>query len=179
MKRLLRSFALRAIIVFCLSFGFVIGVGWLIVDQMNLRSCTVTSGSMNPLMWTGSRVIVQEGSDDIYRNDIIAFHNPETGGVTMHIFGGYNADGTLMTRGMANEDPDDFTPAPTKSDVIGKAVYHTEAFTGRFWYTPRGLGIVMLFCAALMFSALSWMLGRGSVTGGLSARAEEERVNPA
>jgi signal peptidase I len=144
-----------------LVFATLVTAGWFTVNQFGYERLTVTSGSMEPLMWPGSRIVVQQGGD-IKPNDIVAFHNPDTGGTTTHIFGGYTADGHLKTRGMANDDSDNFSPAPTRADIIGKVVYHTEVFTGRFWYTPRGLGIVLLFASALLLMALCWAMGRGA-----------------
>jgi signal peptidase I len=151
--------SLRSVFAAILVCAALLGAGWLTVSQLGYKNLTVTSGSMEPLMWPGSRVVVQRDVA-IKPNDIVAFHNPETGGTTTHIFGGYAADGHFKTRGMANDDPDNFTPAPTKADVIGKVVYHTEVFTSRFWYTPRGLGIVLLLASALLLMVICWTLGR-------------------
>lgn len=167
-----RSKLLRSLIVFGLVFGVIAGTGWAAISALHLQRATVTSGSMQPYMWEGTRVIIREGVD-IKRDDIIAFHNPETGGITTHVFGGYASDGTLMTRGSWNDEVDSFTPAPTRKDVIGKVVYHTSVFTERFWYTPRGMGIVLLLSAAIILMVLSWQLGRDR-----AYKAKTEVLNP-
>lgn len=133
-----------------------IGATWF----FGLSVKTVTSGSMSPLLIPGSRVVVQQKGYDLESNDIVVFHNRDTGGVTTHVFGGYASDGTLLTRGIANTQPDAFQPAPTKEDVIGKVIYQTDALTLRPWLTFRGLGIGLLVLAECFLVILLWKEGR-------------------
>lgn len=151
---------LRTVLIFAMVCGGLLGAGWLIFDQaLHLREDTVATGSMEPEFVPGSRVFIQEGRQP-HVNDVVAFHNPSTGGVTVHIFGGYNSDESLKTRGMANDDPDDFMPAPHRSDVIGVVVHHTEIFTASYWVSPRGIGVVLIFLSAAALYGVSRRMGK-------------------
>jgi hypothetical protein len=172
---------IRALLVFLVVFGGLVGAGWLVFDQaLHLREDTVATGSMEPEFIPGSRVFIREGQMP-HVNDVVAFHNPSTGGVTVHIFGGYNADGTLKTRGMANDDPDDFFPAPHRQDIIGVVTYHTEIFTRPYWFSYRGLGVILIFASAAALGIVAIRMGRAErkESGAVSEEASPSASTPA
>lgn len=165
--------SVRALLVFLVVFGGLVGAGWLVFDHtLHLREDTVTTGSMEPEFVPGNRVFIREGQTP-HVNDVIAFHNPSTGGVTVHIFGGYNPDGTLKTKGMANEDPDSFVPAPHRQDIVGVVVYHTEILTQQYWFSYRGLGIILIFASATALGIVAMRMGRAERKEKRAASTEE------
>lgn len=145
----------RASLVFTVSMLIVSGTLLVTVRSLGLRTETVASGSMEPLFTTGSRLVVKE-TRDVQVNDVIMFHNPDTGGITVHVYGGLNKDGTLKTRGIANEQPDSFTPAPRVQDIMGKVIWHSEIFVPAFWTTELGKMIIGAFALIVLLLGFGW-----------------------
>jgi signal peptidase I len=160
-------------------FGLVVGLWWVVTFFFGVTVNRVASGSMEPMFQVGSEVIVVKTSDPAV-NDVITFHNPATGKLTTHIFGGYAPDGTLRTKGMANEDPDAFYPAPRKSDIVGKVVAHTEVFTASFWQSMRGIGVGIMAVVIVLLMFVYRSLGRGekTVNQGTPIEREAPASNP-
>ncbi|MET0980364.1 MAG: signal peptidase I, partial [Candidatus Saccharimonadales bacterium] len=102
----------------------------------------ITSGSMEPTLHVGERVITVP-SDDFEKGDILTFYDND-GHVVTHTYVGRAAGGSLMTKGDANPTPDDFDRPLQYSDVIGKVILTTPVFVGSFWLSLRGLATVVL-----------------------------------
>jgi signal peptidase len=113
------------------KFGQIIG--WLVILAFaictvfvvrNYRLIAVHAGSMGNAYPYRSLVVVKKG--DYHVGQAISFHtysqetNAFAGDVTHRLIG-YNADGTLITKGDANDTADLWITQP--SDVIGGVVY--------------------------------------------------------
>jgi signal peptidase I len=114
-----------------------------LIINFDVRVQRVGSGSMEPVLPVGALVITYKTAA-LHVNDIITFRNPETGGTTTHVFGGYAKDGSLLTRGVANPSADNFSPRPLRGDVVGVVWRHVDVFAVSFWMTARGAAILML-----------------------------------
>lgn len=133
MKSLLRNAAPWALLL------VVAGLSWFGMSSKGIQVHYINSGSMEPVIPVHSVVVTYE-STNLKRNDMITFHNHDKGILTTHTFGGYSKDGTLKTKGEANEDPDNFTVPPRLEDVEGKVW---------FWIPPlHGLLVVLLLVVA-------------------------------
>lgn len=96
-------------------------------SQLFLNNYNTPNASMAPTIPAGSKVFVQEQSE--YRvGDVIAFQaltvgNPEPL-VVIHRLVGFNHDGSLQTKGDANERLDAPASPVTTANIIGKMVWH-------------------------------------------------------
>lgn len=87
-----------------------VGLGW--------RPAVITSGSMEPLIRPGD-VVLTSPTSEIEPGHVITYANPARDGtLTTHRVLGVNPDGSLQTRGDANQSPDS-TPVPA-ADVVGR-----------------------------------------------------------
>lgn len=102
----------------------------------------ITSGSMEPTLHVGARVITLP-AHDFEKGDIITFRD-NNGHVVTHTYVGEAQDGSLTTKGDANPTPDVFDRPLQRSDVIGKVVLTTPVFVGNFWLSFRGLAVIAL-----------------------------------
>jgi signal peptidase len=112
----------------------------------------ITSGSMEPTLHVGARVITVP-VHDFEKGDIITFRD-NNGHVVTHTYVGDAQDGSLTTKGDANPTPDVFDRPLQKSDVIGRVVLTTPVLVGAFWLSPRGLavGLLIIVILALILS---------------------------
>ena len=85
-------------------------------DVLPYRAYVVKTGSMAPTIPPESLVIVEAGGYEV--GEVITFHRQ--GDLTTHRLMAVNDDGTLTTKGDANETVDPFT-VPT-ADVVGGVV---------------------------------------------------------
>ena len=165
MKRLIRGLAVVALVC-----GGLVGGGWFVFSHvLHYEVRTVTSGSMEPLFIPGSRVIVKVGAQPQV-GSVVMFKNVQMHGNTTHVYLGTNPNGTIQTKGLANRDKDNFWPAPTGNDIIGTVVYHTEVFTGQYWTSRRGIGILLLFTASGGLFVYLWWTRRQEKKGDNTAR---------
>lgn len=83
----------------------------------------INNGSMRPDIAIGAKVFTSSQSS-YDKGDVIAFRATETEGmaplVVTHRLIGFNADGTLITKGDFNDSKDAPAVPVTKDDVIGK-----------------------------------------------------------
>lgn len=112
----------------------------------------ITSGSMEPTLHVGARVITLP-VHDFQKGDIITFRD-NNGHVLTHTYIGDAQNGSLMTKGDANPSPDVFDRPLQQSDVIGKVVLTTPVLVGAFWLSPQGLvvGLLIIAIIALVLS---------------------------
>ncbi len=113
---------------------------------------TIGSGSMEPTLPVGSRIIIHEQTSyDV--GDIITFR-ADDGDIVTHRLVEYGEGGTLITKGDANPTPDVWDEPLTESDVVGKVIFTTAVTTLDFWKTQRGIGIIL--CLVVIAIALRW-----------------------
>ncbi|MES2876397.1 MAG: signal peptidase I [Patescibacteria group bacterium] len=116
-------------------------VGVIYVLRFVTPMLTVESGSMEPTLPTGSRIVTQD--QDSYKiGDVITFR-ADDGDLTTHRLVEFAKDDSLVTKGDANLTPDVWDKPVAKSDVLGKVIYMTPITTWAFWTTLRGLGIIV------------------------------------
>lgn len=118
MRALIKVIRTLCTIVFCLSFliGAVVGISYL----LGIRPAIAMSGSMEPVVHTGSVIMINEkySYDDVKVNDVIAFEL--NGGLMCHRAIELTDEG-IATKGDANENEDGITT--TRENFRGKLVY--------------------------------------------------------
>jgi signal peptidase len=159
--RLVRPVA--GFILVTLSFG----VFWALAPlAAGLSPHVIMSGSMTPRLHPGDVVVtLPVGPDRLRRGMVISFPDPtDARRNIMHRIVARESDGTLRTRGDANQSADS-TPVPVDS-VVGMGVLRIP-FIGlpAYWertsrYVPLGVATMLLFLSAVI------------VTGGTGAPAE-------
>lgn len=88
------------------------------LKAVGINSFVILSGSMEPLIHTGSVVMIDSREKDIEVGDIILYRMQDTN--IVHRVIGVNEDGSLITKGDNNES-EDFAPV-SLPQVYGKAV---------------------------------------------------------
>lgn len=87
---------------------------------VGLQTFSVISGSMEPVIPTGSLIYVKEVSvDDVKKNDVISFYGKQ-GSIVTHRIQQIDSDG-IVTKGDANEDID--LMKVRGSQLIGKVLF--------------------------------------------------------
>jgi signal peptidase len=133
------------------SRGTALASGWEVT--------TIATGSMRPALNPGDLVAYAPvESGDLKRNLIIVFDNPAIeGGMIVHRLVGFNSDGTLITKGDANEDVDS---TPISVDAVRGVVKMVSPYGGfpnmllHQGKTERFLALVgVLFLAAIIVHA--------------------------
>lgn len=142
-RRLRRRIAALAVV------AVVIGGLWFAVASFNVEMHRIATGSMDPTLPVGSRVITTT-TDQLRPGDIILFHNYENGGLTAHRFIGYAPDDSLMTKGDANPTPDVHDQPLHRSDVVGTVRVHIDILTASFWTSRRGIGVEAVVLIVLL-----------------------------
>lgn len=112
----------------------------------------VASGSMEPTLPTGSRILIHE-EPHYEAGEIITFYADDREVVT-HRLMSIASDGSFTTKGDANPTPDVWNDPVTSDDVIGKVVYMTPITTSAFW--GSWLGFVVIVCLIVMTAAALW-----------------------
>ncbi|HEX6416673.1 MAG TPA: S24/S26 family peptidase [Candidatus Saccharimonadales bacterium] len=171
MTRWLRKYVVPVLVALSVC-GGLLGAGWAVADHYGLSRYTVRTGSMLPLYPVGTSVVISTKDRSPERDDIITFRNPQNGQITTHIFGGYNADGTLKTRGMANAAPDKFSPAPTRDDIVGTVVFSTPLTVAAYWTHQQGIGLILIALAIVALMFMYRAVGRNE-------QAKDTSVSPA
>lgn len=112
------------------------------------RVFVVQTGSMSPLYPSESAVLVDV--NEFQLGQPIAFHQHNT--VITHRWVGTNADGTLQTKGDANETID--PSSVNKADVIGGVIESVPKLGYWIMYFKNPFGIASLVCLGCAF----WIL---------------------
>ncbi|MGN0701733.1 MAG: signal peptidase I [Lentihominibacter sp.] len=134
------------------------GAGLMLAD---IRPAIVVSGSMEPVIHTGSMVFIDTAERNIGERDIIAF---DAGGTTVtHRVVGIREDG-FVTKGDANESSDPGIVG--KSKVEGKVVM----WIPNIGYAAAALrapaGIILLISSGIVLLLMNYALGKETGTDG-------------
>lgn len=123
----------------------LIGAGFLMVA--GIKPAIVTSGSMEPVIHTGSMVFIDEDERDIVKRDIIAFDSGGT--LVTHRVVDVNEEG-LVTKGDANDSRDPGVVG--KGSLRGKVImwipwlgYGVKALS-----SPAGIIVMLTLWAVLL-----------------------------
>lgn len=134
------------------------GAGLMLAD---IRPAIVVSGSMEPVIHTGSMVFVDTNERDIVERDIIAFDAEGT--TVTHRVVGIREDG-FVTKGDANESNDPGIVG--QSDVEGKVVM----WIPKIGYASAALrspaGIMLLISSGIALLLMNYALGKEAGTDG-------------
>ncbi|MBW4061901.1 hypothetical protein HJC99_05005 [Candidatus Saccharibacteria bacterium] len=108
----------------------------------------VRTGSMGNTYPPKTLVVVKVG--EYHVGQVISFR--EHGDITTHRLLGFNADGTLITKGDANDTPDPWTLH--RSDIIGGVTGSVRGLGYWFIYAknPYGLGSMVCLVLAIWLS---------------------------
>lgn len=128
---------------------FVVGFGVGKVEGPKYRFYPVREASMMPTIPPKSAVIVQAG--DFRPGDVVAYETSD--GLVTHRIVARNPDGTLQTKGDANQAPDPCLVAP--SQVVGRVVAAAPMLGYWLVYLSSPLGA----CAAAAFLVVLFVLG--------------------
>jgi signal peptidase len=105
----------------CLT--YVYALVWLAVlvavaSLVGQRPVVITSGSMAPFLAPGDVVLLGDAPTSVEAGEVVTFrHHERDGTLVTHRVVAVNADGTISTRGDANDAPDPYTVR--LQDVVG------------------------------------------------------------
>lgn len=109
----------------------------------NLRGYVILSGSMEPMIPTGSVVVVNTADRDVLPGDVATFSRH--GDLVTHRILSKREDG-YQTKGDANTDPD--TGIISAEDIRGKVLFHIPMIGyGMVWFKNHlfmGIGFCLL-----------------------------------
>lgn len=109
----------------------------------NLRGYVILSGSMEPMIPTGSVVVVDTADRDVFPGDVATFSRH--GDLVTHRILSKTEDG-YQTKGDANTDPD--TGTISAEDIRGKVLFHIPVIGyGMVWFKNHlfmGVGFCLL-----------------------------------
>jgi len=154
------------------SIGLV-AIAGIIVLRIIFTPVVIESGSMEPGLPVNTIVFIK-AVDTLEPTDIITFKQDTDVRATTHTFIGYADDGSLMTKGDANETPDQHVVPLQMSDVEGKVVGSTFLFVPSYWTSVRG--VLSLAIAAIMAISISIVLYRSKK--GLQKENKAEKKEP-
>lgn len=104
----------------CMIILIVLLIPFFVPRVVGLQTFSVISGSMEPVIPTGSLIYVKEVSvDDVKKNDVISFYGKQ-GSIVTHRIQQIDSDG-IVTKGDANEDID--LMKVRGSQLIGKVLF--------------------------------------------------------
>lgn len=118
----------------------------LLLTNMGINSYIILSGSMEPVIRTGSMVLVDTQTENIQSGDIIMYRLQKEN--VVHRVVEIQEDGKIITKGDNNENAD-FAPV-TQAQVCGKVikmpwglcipyrVIHQPCYDDFVWPLPRG-----------------------------------------
>lgn len=108
----------------------------LAVRFAGLSAYRITTGSMAPDFPVGT-IVIDSRSVPPRINRAITFS--ADGDVVTHVLLGYNTDGSLRTRGIANPSEDQWRTPVTVADIKGSVVAQVPLFAVGYWSGLRGL----------------------------------------
>ena len=129
-----------------------VAIAALVILRLLFTPVHIQTGSMEPVLPVGTIVFIQP-SESLKPGDIITFQQVNAPRPTTHTFIGYDTDGSLKTKGDANDAPDVRAVPLQHSDVIGKAVFSLPFLTSVYWTSVRGvlsLGVIGLMAIAIL-----------------------------
>jgi len=104
-----------------------------VASMMLLKSYNIDNGSMRPTIPAGSKVFVKP-QPSYQPGDIVTFLAIEEDGeaplLVTHRLKAIQPDGTFVTQGDANEDPDRPALPIIEQNVVGKVVWHVPYVGG-------------------------------------------------
>ena len=117
----------------------------------NLRGYVILSGSMEPMIPTGSVVVVDTADRDVFPGDVATFSRH--GDLVTHRILSKTEDG-YQTKGDANTDPD--TGTISAEDIRGKVLFHMPVIGyGMVWFKNHlFMGVGFCLILILLISCL-------------------------
>jgi signal peptidase len=110
----------------------------------------IETGSMEPNLPVGTIAFIKQ-VDTLEPTDIITFRQPTDARPITHTFIGYTDDGSLRTKGDANQTPDEHSVPLQMSDVMGKVMFSIPFFSVGYWSSAKGvLSLVWLGMISLI-----------------------------
>jgi signal peptidase len=111
----------RTLRMVCLTYVYALmwlGVLVAVASVIGQRPVVITSGSMAPLLAPGDVVLLGDAPRSVEPGDVVTFRHPgRDGTLVTHRVVAVDADGTISTRGDANDAPDPYTVQ--LRDVVG------------------------------------------------------------
>ncbi len=144
---------LQPVAVFLVAFVVLLALMFATKAVVTHQFYAVATGSMSPTIPPKSLVVVAPGRFTL-GEPITFLHD---GATITHRYVGVNADGTLVTKGDANQTVDPF--GVSRADVLGGVVASSSQLGYWLMYvkTPLGLGSMVLF---LLLAYQVWVLFR-------------------
>lgn len=128
--------------------GVVVGLLVSLPHVLGLSYYRIGSGSMEPVFPVGTIVI---DSARLSAEPHRAATFTADGKIVTHVVVGYNPDGSLITRGIANRHNDAWRTPVYGGDVRGRVLFALPVFAPSFWIGRSGillvLGLAMLAAA--------------------------------
>jgi signal peptidase len=143
MKKFLRNAAILLVAV--------AAIAGIIAFKSVFTLVSIEGGSMEPTLPVSTLVLVKS-TDTLKPTDIITFKQDTDTRATTHTFIGYEADGSLRTKGDANETPDMHDVPLQMSDVAGKVVLAIPFLVPSYWSSIQG--VLSLIIIGMMVIAI-------------------------
>lgn len=133
----------------CMIVLIVILLPLFVPRVVGLQTLSVISGSMEPVIPTGSLIYVKEiDIDDVKINDVITFYGKQ-GSIVTHRIQRIDKDG-IVTKGDANVDVD--LMKVKDSQLIGKVLFSIPLLG----YLSQSVWLYMIIFVLLVFSVGFW-----------------------
>lgn len=162
MKRFVRRH-LRAGLIGAAVVLAVVGIG-----AMRPSLYRIATDSMSPDFPAGTMVI-DSGALPLVPHRAVTF--TADGAVVTHVLLGFNKDGSLITRGIANPVPDRWPTPIYPRDVRGRVLLRILLFAPAFWSGLRGLVVI----AGLTLAATTFIVGRRAMPASIAAQSSRSR----
>jgi len=128
----------KAVIGVSIIAALVLG-SLLAINVFKLSYTRIETGSMEPNLPVDTRVFAS-GVVDYKPNQAITF--VADGHVVTHVFLGYNKDGSLITRGVANPSNDEWRTPVYPKDVKGPVLFQVLILAPVFWQGRSGTAVI-------------------------------------
>jgi len=118
----------------------VIVIGGIAAHTFKLSYYRINSGSMEPDFPVGT-IVIASGAVPMSLHQAITFKADEK--IVTHVLVGYNPDGSLITRGIANSTQDDWRTPIYPKDVQGRVILRFLLFAPTFWLSLKGAMVMI------------------------------------
>lgn len=123
---------------------------------MRLSVYRIASGSMEPQFPVGS-LVIDSAAVPLEIGRAVTF--TAEGSTVTHVLTGYSENGSLVTRGTANQTADAWRSPVYPGDVRGRVLFGIPLTSLSFWMSRRGIVTVVALMTG-SFVALLWVYAR-------------------
>lgn len=154
------GFILKFIGILVIVLVILVGLMSFLPRVLGYETANIVSGSMEPAIPVGSLVLAEKTEGETLENgDIIMFLSGTTA-VTHRVISNDREEGTVRTKGDANEQED---MLPVLYDrILGKVILHVPVLGDILQFFTPWLGKVCALIVLATGAVLAWLGGRAS-----------------